>query len=78
MILQVDLRCQAAQVVARTPSSHTSDPWHIKDVIPFLSLRADGFGCRDGGEGLERKRSIGPFKQPVWKLRARKRVAEYQ
>lgn len=55
--------------------AHTSDPWQTKDVIPFLALRADVFGCR---EGLERKRSIDSFKQPMWKLRSKTGVAEYQ
>ena len=71
-MLQVDLLCQDAQMVSRTPLAHTFDPWQMKDVIPFLALRADGFGCRE----TLRKRST--FTQTMWKLRSRKGVAENQ
>ena len=45
------------------------DPWQMKGFIPFVSKGWWDGGTGAAGEGLERKRSIGPFKQPVGKLK---------
>ena len=47
------------------------DPWQMKVFIPFVSEGWWDGGTGAGGEGLERKRSIGPFKQLVGKRKTK-------